>query len=473
MEHRAEIPPGLPKPNPTLSYWQDPPAAIANHRSSQNLPRRSQIVIIGSGITGVVVAYTLLDQPCPPSVLMLEARAACSGATGRNGGHTKCASYRSFMDNMENLGEKEAARIARFEYNCMKAVHAFAANHQIQCDSWQGDTVDVVYDEGQWRRAKTAVAEIKRILGDEDPAARYCFWNSEEVEHRFLASSALGAVSYEAGSLSAYKFAIGVLNLALEKGLNLHTQTPALDIARASTPKDEWLIDTPRGSVRSEIVILATNGYTAHLYPPFQGTIVPLRGHMTAQRPGSTMPVDGLSTTYSFIYGDGYEYMVPRPTGSEFAGDILIGGGLTMAPDEGLFEYGNADDTTTEPIIEDYLRESTERYFHPHWGEDHPDGRIRRTWTGVMGYSADGFPFVGQVPGERGLYIAASFQGLGMVLCFHSAKALAEMVKNGDEKALDEWLPKPFHISMDRLRRQFRGRLHSKAPMGLELQSQN
>ena len=472
MEHRAATPPGLPRPNPTVSAWQDPPAVISNHRSSSDIPQSSEIVIIGSGITGASAAYNLLKHPSPPSVVLLEARTACSGATGRNGGHTKHASYRSFMDNMYAHGEKEAARIARFEYNCMKAVHAFAAENGIQCDSWQGDTVDIIYDETQWHKAKTAIAEIKRVLGDDDPAAQYTFWNADEVELKFLTSGALGAVSYEAGSLSAYRFAIGVLSLAIAKGLNLQTGTPALNFQKVPTEQDQWLVNTTRGSIRADKVILATNGYTASLFPAFQGIIVPLRGHMTAQRPGSAMPQRGLTTTYSFIYGDGYEYMISRPKGSKNAGDIMIGGGLTKAPDEGLREFGNADDTTIEPIIEDYLRNSTEHYFGRNWGDDHPYGRVRNIWSGIMGYSSDGFPFIGQVPGERGLYVAASFQGLGMVLCFYAAKALVEMLNDGDEEALNEWFPNVFRMSGDRLHNKFRGRLHTKAPMDPELRNQ-
>lgn len=473
MEHRASIPPDLPRVNPTVSYWQDPPATISNHRSSPALPEKCEIVIIGSGITGSTCAYTLLNQPSPPTVLMLEARTACSGATGRNGGHTKCASYRSFLDNMHAHGEEEAARIARFEYNCMKAVHAFAKEHDIQCDSWQGDTVDIIYDEGQWKRAKAAVAEIQRVLGDKDPAAVYSFWCTNEVERKFLAVGALGAVSYEAGSLSAYKFVIGLLDLALTKGLNLQTETPALKITKGSIGQAHWVIDTPRGKIESEKVILATNGYTAYLHPAFQSIIVPLRGHMTAQIPGTAMPKNGLPTTYSFIYGNGYEYMVPRPQNSRSAGDIMIGGGSTIAPDEGLCEFGNTDDTTTEPVIVDYLRQSTKRYFGQNWGEDHPDGRLRRAWSGIMGYSADGSPLVGQVPGEKGLYIAASFQGLGMVLCFHSAKALVEILKHGDERDMSEWFPRSFRMSRGRLQRKFQGRLHTKALMETELRTQS
>lgn len=88
MEERAKIPVSLPRASPTTSYWQDPPDAIADLRTTEDLPESADIVIIGSGITGAAVAWNLL-QNAPverkPKILMLEARQACSGATGRNG----------------------------------------------------------------------------------------------------------------------------------------------------------------------------------------------------------------------------------------------------------------------------------------------------------------------------------------------------------------------------------------------------
>ena len=472
MEQRASLPPGKPRPNPTTSQWQDPPASISSHRTTPDLPTAVSNLIIGSGITGATLAYCLLSQPSPDSVLMIEARTACSGATGRNGGHTKCASYRAFLDNIRALGEDEAAKIARFEYGCMKAVHAFAREHNIQCDSWEGDTVDLIYDQAQWQKAKKAINEIRRVLGRDDPAARYIFWKSKQIKNEFVAEGALGAVSYEAGSLNAYRFVVGMLELAIQKGMNLQTETPALKIRKRGAGQSGWIVETPRGDIKAGKVFLATNGHTAHLYPPLQGVIVPLRGHMTAQRPGSAMPEHGLKNTYSFIYGDGYEYMVPRPQGSRHAGDIMIGGGATMAANEGLKEFGTTDDTTTEPVIVNYLRDSTGRYFGSHWGNDHCDGRIRRAWTGIMGYSADGFPLIGQVPGEQDLFVAASFQGSGMVLCFSSAQSLVDIVLNSDKKRADRSLPEAFILTHERLKQTFRGRLHTKAPVDLDIQSQ-
>ena len=85
LDARIEAQPGLPVENPTRSFWMSPLSPIAHH--SSDLPQHADIVVIGSGITGTSVARTLLDrahaQGKHPVVLMLEARDACSGATGR------------------------------------------------------------------------------------------------------------------------------------------------------------------------------------------------------------------------------------------------------------------------------------------------------------------------------------------------------------------------------------------------------
>lgn len=87
MDERARIPVTLPRDNPSQSYWQDPPDEIADLRTTEELPDQADIVIIGSGISGAATAWKLLqdDNSPPPKIVMLEARQACSGATGRNG----------------------------------------------------------------------------------------------------------------------------------------------------------------------------------------------------------------------------------------------------------------------------------------------------------------------------------------------------------------------------------------------------
>ena len=382
------------------------------------------------------------------------------------GGHTKAASYRTFLTN-SSISLLTAKKIARLEYATIKAVHAFAAEHKIPCDSWIGDTVDIVYDKQQWEASLRGIEAIREVFKgeqDESTVGRYNIWSAEEARDRFYVDGkdVVGAVSYEAGSLSAYKFVIGVLKLCLEKGLELYTRTPATKVSRGNDGL--WDIETPRGNIKAKKVVLATNGYTAFLNTGFQGSIVPLRGQITAHRPGRNMPSEGLPGTYSFIYSNGYEYMIPRPPGSKYAGDIVIGGGLVKADEEGLYEFGETDDTSVNPVISKYLTETTPRLFGQRWGEDDKEGRVRREWTGIMGHSSDGFPFVGEVEGDqnKGLFVCASFQGHGMVLCWLCAKALVGIMREKDKDEELEWFPDVFRVSGERMKRRFEGRLNTK-----------
>ena len=66
-----------------------------------------------------------------------------------------------------------------------------------------------------------------------------------------------------------------------------------------------------------------------------------------------------------------------------------------------------------------------------------------------MGYTQDGFPYVGEVPGKPGQFIRAGFTGHGMPQIFLSAKAIAEMVVSS-VTAKEAGLPSPYWTSPGR-----------------------
>lgn len=469
----------FPNAEPCVSYWQQAPDEIANLRSTPELPESADVIIIGSGVSGSSVAYNLLSAKPELKVVMLEARQAASGASGRNGGHTKTATYRSFLQNVAAVGEDDAVRISKLEYDCMAAVHKFIKDNGISCDGKRCDTVDIFYDQGQADDARKSVALMELLIGNTHPASAHTFYSPEQTQAKFFAENSLGCIRYEAGSLSAYRFTIGVLKLALKLGLNLQTNTTARSIRKETGlySQTTWHISTDRGEITTGTLLLATNGYSAALYPKLQEVIVPFRGVVTAQRPGQTLPFAGdLPTTYSFVYKEGYEYMITRPaispeTGAENNGvsypqtyDIVIGGGLTKTPDQGSSEYYTTDDTfaSIPDSISSYLESCTPGFFGTAWGANHPQGTTRHLWSGIMGYSADGYPLVGPMPGEEGLWIDASFQGHGMVLCWLCAEAVSDMILGKDGPQLDTWFPKCFRVSEERLAKRFSGRVSGR-----------
>ena len=77
---------GLPTPISTASFWHSEPSKILlGHRTTPELPTVADVVIIGSGISGTSAAYHLFQDATGKNlkVVMLEAREACWGATGR------------------------------------------------------------------------------------------------------------------------------------------------------------------------------------------------------------------------------------------------------------------------------------------------------------------------------------------------------------------------------------------------------
>ncbi|KAI8942831.1 hypothetical protein NX059_000871 [Plenodomus lindquistii] len=483
MEERARIPVSPPVSNPLPSYWHNPKSPLAKTIEPETDKPISpyDYAIIGSGISGTMITHNILLQHPDARVVMIEAREICSGATGRNGGHTKAASYRSYLQHKQELGKEEALKIARLEYNNIVETHGLAKKLGIDCESQICDTVDVLYDKNTFELGKLAIQALRADAEENERKRREMAWYEvhekadEEAKKVFVANentnptvkaaeAVVGVFRYVAGRIHAYRFTTGILQECVKRGLQLCANTPVHDVKPSSNPSSSsstsWDIFTQYNTITATNVILATNGYTPYLLKDLQGAIVPMRGQITAQKPGPSTKLESpLPSTYSFIHKDGYEYMISRPL---FSGGqhIVIGGGLGRLPNAGASEYGTVDDSSLNPEISSYLRESLTGYFgSENWGENSTkdaDERIVQEWTGIMGATADGRPFVGEVPGKKGIWISAGFNGHGMVFCLKSAEALASMIAGSK---VPKWFPESFLITEERVGKcRFTGR---------------
>ncbi|KAH6883026.1 FAD dependent oxidoreductase [Alternaria rosae] len=486
MEERARIPVAPPVTNPLSSYWHDPKSHLANviEPNATKGTQNYDYVVIGSGISGTMTAYNILNTWPDACVVMLEAREVCSGATGRNGGHTKAASYRSYTHHVQELGKEEALKIARLEYANIVETHRMAEDLGLNCESKLCNTVDLIYDKPTFEAGKMAIQMLRVDAEEQEKEEGNAAWyqiheDIADIQGRFSVAAEnsnptietkeklAGAFEYLAGRIHAYRFTTGLLAECVKKGLQLCTNTPVHDIHPSINLDKEngsrWDVCTHHGIFTSKNVIIATNGYTPYIMKELQGAIVPMRGQITAQRPGTSTKLPApLPTTYSFIYRDGYEYMIPRPL-SDGGQHIVIGGGLVRLPQAGPSEYGTVDDSTLNTHISKYLNESLTGYFGAeNWGEmskEEASRRVVQEWTGIMGATTDGRPFVGEVPGKKGLWISAGFNGHGMVLCLKSAEALVKMMEAEGSKGKPEWFPKSFLITQERLGKcNFHGR---------------
>jgi len=161
----------FPVPNSTLPYWRSELHEIDSHRSTEHLPAECDIIIIGAGFSGVSTAYHLLDEnPFPPSIVILEAREICSGATGRNGkakpipvsktdllnhtgGHLMmCWPH---IDPVTKLAGPEAAKeLSLFQAEQVYAIKGVVEKEKLDCDLILTRCFETMLDQSQADKMK-------------------------------------------------------------------------------------------------------------------------------------------------------------------------------------------------------------------------------------------------------------------------------------------------------------------------------
>jgi glycine/D-amino acid oxidase-like deaminating enzyme len=116
--------------------------------------------------------------------------------------------------------------------------------------------------------------------------------------------------------LKPYALTTSLLRILIKEHLlQLHTNTPVTSIAPPSGKTNYYTIHTTRGIVKTRHVVNATNAWISHLYPEFEGKIVPTRGQV--------IHVDGTHRNLDPMgWGNGGEYLIQRPDSS-----IIFGGG--------------------------------------------------------------------------------------------------------------------------------------------------
>lgn len=138
-----------PVPNPTASYWLSEPHQLARFCSSAAVPEQVDIAIIGTGLAGVATAYHILKNSDPqkrPSITLIEARDACSGATARNGGHIKIK-LESLKSWYEKHGVDAAAELVAWSEAQRHCLQKIAEEEGIECEFQVRRSFDMFFDE--------------------------------------------------------------------------------------------------------------------------------------------------------------------------------------------------------------------------------------------------------------------------------------------------------------------------------------
>jgi glycine/D-amino acid oxidase-like deaminating enzyme len=152
---------------------------------SESLPQSADIVVIGSGISGASVAYTILTEcrelGIEKNVVILEARQVCSGATGRNGGHIKCSPYLTYSELKAVLGPEKAKRVLHFQLKHLATIlELVEAEGLAEAEARQVETVDLFIDQTMWDKAQDMVLELRQEVPE--CAQDTIIWDAKQAQ---------------------------------------------------------------------------------------------------------------------------------------------------------------------------------------------------------------------------------------------------------------------------------------------------
>jgi glycine/D-amino acid oxidase-like deaminating enzyme len=237
--------------------------------------RRSEVIVVGGGITGLSTALHLAESGI--AVALLEAHDPGWGASGRNGGQVN-PGLKADPDEVEKrFGADLGGRMNSLSGGAPGFVFDLIQRLKIDCDARRSGTLRAAASPRQARRLRSTAAQLSRRGAP-----------VELLEGNALAQAtgtqryALAMLDRRGGDLNPLRYARGLAAAARAAGAQLYDNSRALRLQRQG---QLWQVSTAGGSMVAPHVVLATNGYTDDLWPELKRTIVPVFGAMAASAP--------------------------------------------------------------------------------------------------------------------------------------------------------------------------------------------
>ncbi|MCB0386298.1 MAG: FAD-binding oxidoreductase, partial [Bdellovibrionales bacterium] len=229
----------------------------------------------------------------------------------------------------------------------------------------------------------------------------------DQIKKRLGAEGFIGGIKYLSdASVHPLRLTKRITQLS---GAQVFERTEVFRIEEG--PEGTRTLITNRGRFNASVVVLALNGYLPSLDPYFADKVYPTRGQILATEPVA-----------HFMEGPCYAHFVLDYFRQLKDGRILIGGFRQLEKET---EVGYSDHTTDK--IQEALGEFLERHFPVLKGK-----KITHRWAGVMGFSADGQPFVGAKPDDQQIFFLGGFTAHGLGLAFNTGKCLVDLMYGRD-----------------------------------------
>ena len=360
---------------PTKSVFPPPPSP------NSPIPERTEVVIVGAGLTGLSVAQRL--KATGVEAVVVDARPTPGAGMATRG--TGVASIQ-LLDPpfrlIEAVGLQRATEIVRFSAEGV----------------------------AEWGPSLKPTGVAYAAKGPQE---------SGEVERNLAAMARLGMDARPWSSPSASGLSPGwiqpdggTIDLQAEvsrlaQGLAICTGCRVVDVGEDGFDASVHLSNGSK--IRCDLVVM-TGG--AHVTPWAADKFYTVRHQALA-----TEPVSRIANAPIYIQ---YGYTGVRQLAD---GAVMVSGCRWATPH---LEVGETDDT----IVNQKVHRSLLGFLHRHWPEL-ASATISHQWSGIMTFSCDGLPIIGPLPGRPRLIACGGFGTHSASLALRAARAVVEGIETG------------------------------------------
>ncbi|MDQ0333021.1 glycine/D-amino acid oxidase-like deaminating enzyme [Mesorhizobium sp. YL-MeA3-2017] len=419
------------KVNGNISFWYTDMGGVPSYRGALPGDTTADVCIVGAGYTGLWTAYYLRKADPSIKIIIVEKEFAGFGASGRNGGW--CSGGFSWSKEKYLKSANRAAVIA------MERAMAAAVDEVCTVAELEGIDADIVRTEHLM--VATSPAQLGRLtaryrdaLDWEAPQEKVALLAASQAAERIAVRNVHGAMlTRGVARLQPAKLVRGLAATVERLGVSIFEKTEVTNIKKGQ-------VTTRRGTVRSPVIIRATEGFTAGL-PGHKRLWLPLNSAQIVTEPLPETLWKQIGWQGRELLGDiSHAYCYAQRTRE---GRIAMGGrGVPYRFGSATDEGGRTQNQTIaqlRTILHRLLPQTT------HLKIDH-------AWCGVLGVPRDWCTTAG-LDRSSGIGWAGGYVGNGVSSSNLSGRTLRDLILNRDtdltrlpwvNRTVRKWEPEPF-----------------------------
>jgi len=365
----------------------------------------TEVVIVGAGITGVLIAHYLVTEGV--DVALIDKAEVGVGSTAASTGLLQHEVDTPLVELIPKVGEKNAVHAYKRGLTAIKELEQLATDHPTHCGFSSQEAI--YFASKSWH-----YAQLKR---EHDCRKKYGFdvqlLAEDELKEITVVNASSALLSRGNAQIDPYAFTQHLVSQSIAKGLRVFANCEATYISETD---DSVVVITPGGSITAKKIVYAT-GYESGKYLKNE------MGDLNSTYVVASEPIGNsrLSKLDCLFWETARPYFYARQTPDN---RVIIGGEDTS------FSNDHQSNRLFKKQIEKLIVRFRELFpaidFIPSYA-----------WAGTFAETKDGLAYIGEVSDRPRAYFALGYGGNGITFSVIAARLIADLYlgrQNPDEE---------------------------------------